>query len=296
MGYIINKFLKLLSRNDSLRQAIGAAVVFSGLINPWSQFGGNNIHAETDQSNKAALMPDVVVLPWHFLRILPELRVASKPRLKAIQKEVTRRVSQQSLTLRQFLEANDAARRLSWNALRQAEKILVGTAKQAGMRNRLLVSPVMCSVGQKYLFFLTGRFELEHTLAWAEHVAIDRFLWDKALKEEGVDTLLSLRTQNLWQRFSSGLKGSSAKPEGGSALQLGLSLTHNRTRLDRGSAHCLNLLLAEQLTRDGFSVTMPVADELMQTLQFVIPTQSKRRRPTRRAVLSGKIRILPLPR
>ena len=87
--------------------------MFSGLINPWSQFGGNNIHAETDQSNKAALMPDVVVLPWHFLRILPELRVASKPRLKAIQKEVTRRVSQQSLTLRQFLEANDAARRLS---------------------------------------------------------------------------------------------------------------------------------------------------------------------------------------
>ena len=69
-------------------------------------------------------------------------------------------------------------------------------------------------------------------------------------------------------------------------MQLGLSLTHNRTRLDRGSAHCLNLLLAEQLTRDGFSVTMPVADELMQTLQFVIPTQSKRRRPTRRAVLS----------
>ena len=70
------------------------------------------------------------------------------------------------------------------------------------------------------------------------------------------------------------------------SLQVALSTVKRRTRMDRGSSHCLNLLLAERLVSQGYRMTMPVADEMSQTLRFLIPQKQKRRRPTRRFVLS----------
>jgi hypothetical protein len=193
---------------------------------------------ENDTQKLDAKLPAKVLLPWSTPGIDARMRSAAAPVLEAAFADLKSQwLGIGAKNLDQL--AGNLSR--TSNAARYSGKIAVSNKDASDTAQ--FIQPVWCKIGDHHVIALQQGDSLSGLLTQSFHQA-ERTDATLGLGDAGrFDWIRSLSARNF-QEVSRQNAGITA---GGRAVKLGLELLNTSTRLDRGSNHCLNMILAESL-------------------------------------------------
>lgn len=233
----------------------------------------------------AEQLPKRILLPWQNFNLTSEFLSAYKGNFKSAKDAWMNQVMGRPTTLAKFLTENPGPQnRISNNLLRQLAKIYQGEAKGELLINSpLALQPLICPIGNRIIFFTTITHTIQQNLLGSGHHSISRQQLQIAADRKQLTRLLSDSILKSWKRAVTTAKRNLVKSD---ALQTGLRSGRAITRKDYGSGDCLNLLLAEKLIQQQYTLTQSIGIEYLASLQYATKQKSKHMRNTRIIILN----------
>ena len=237
--------------------------------------------AQTPKNDADVARPGLIVLPWKASFVSPEWYIRSKPALEQSHKTWRTTLLNNPLSLSKFVEQK-RKKTLPLNLAGYADQVFVGE-KRGGDRNaKKIAQPILCRVADQLLVVVTQSHSLRHSLQNSGHVLISLQDWHKAIEQKRLRVLFEEALQKAWTRSEE----NQASPSDPSTLHLGLTAGLQQTHRSSIPGYCLNLLVAEQLLRQGYSLPNSIGLESLSMIDRAIPNSNRLVRSTRQALMT----------
>jgi hypothetical protein len=235
---------------------------------------------QTSQTPDANIIPAGVIMPWETVGIDSAVRTQLKDTFAQVRDALTEKYLSSNRSLTAFALASKKKPLLTLNLQRRSDDIIVGDLKISAP-SPIIIEPVLCSLADYYLFFITIKDLAENTIASSGHTAIkktDVIVGKKSqVNAQIVTTAIDQAGTRAFQRLSAGIADKKT------ALKIGFSNGFENTRIDIGSSQCMNLLLAENLA-PRYRIVANIGNESIGTLQRMISPDTRMQRTTRQII------------
>jgi hypothetical protein len=216
--------------------------------------------------------PPAMTMPFRAVGIDRLQQSLARQELEKVRSFVDARFLNNSQNLNEYINNRLP---LTNNLMKVTGQIMTGSAT-VSRKEGVYLEPVWCSLMDYYLVFIQISDTKRNLIMSSSHTAIPKNLWDRALKQKGLAALIKNKLIAATTSAIGKVKPYSVTD----ALAVGFNIGRGLSRADETQAHCLNLLVEEQLA-DEFKIPRTVGGDKLASVRRALKQPAKLRRPTR---------------
>lgn len=240
------------------------------------------IFCQTQQAPQESAIQKVlsswIILPWKTFNIPREIHDLHKEDFIKARDMLSRRFIQNPGPLSDSSEEALSPDRLPRNLERQLRTLIIGKPLTTiPLKVAATIQPVLCSLGDQVLTFLAISHSSREILIGAGHHLTSWQELQKALRQKQPGIILRESLKIAADRAQSQIRDES----GNDALKISLRSGGEITPYTQPSAECLNLLIAEKLLKQQYTVLYDHGREYMTAIRNYLGITQQPERSTR---------------